>query len=201
MRKRIILPVLIAALVAASSVSVSAADQTVDQRADVITSAAAESSTDGALYASTGFVNCSKAYTLLNKFRTTKKVWQWKPGNKSKQYFNTKKSNTLSELKRDAALEKTAKKRAKEIAKSFSHTRPNGKTCFSIYPSKFSSCGENIAAGYATPKAVTEGWKETNFKYEGQGHRRNMLSKDFTSVGIACYQVNGYKYWVQCFGG
>lgn len=46
-------------------------------------------------------------------------------------------------------------------------------------------------------KQVTEDWKETQYKYDGQGHRRNMLSVYFNSVGIACYMYEGVKYWVQ----
>lgn len=46
-----------------------------------------------------------------------------------------------------------------------------------------------------------EDWAEEDYKYGGQGHRRNMLYKKFKKVGVACYEVNGYKYWVQCFGG
>ena len=147
------------------------------------------------------YVGCKKAYTALNKFRTKKKVWQWKKGSKKKKYFNTKKSNKLKKLKKDKSLEKTAKKRAKEISKVFAHERPNGKDCFTAYPKKFKYMGENIACGYSTAEEVTEAWEENDEKYGGQGHRRNMLYKHFKKVGIACYEVNGYKYWVQCFGG
>lgn len=147
------------------------------------------------------YVGCSKAYKELNKFRTKKKQWQWKKGSKKKQYFNTKKSNKLKKLKRDKDLEKTAKKRAKEIAKVFDHVRPNGKDCFSIYPKKFRTVGENIAMGQRSAKEVTEDFAEENEKYGGQGHRRNMLYKKFKKVGIACFEVDGTKYWVQCFGG
>ena len=150
----------------------------------------------------TGYVSCKDAYKELNKFRTKKKVWQWKKGSKSKKYFNTKKSNTLKKLKRDKSLEKTAKKRAKEISKYFAHERPNGKSCFTAYPKKkFKYLGENIACGYVTSKSVTNAWIEEDEKYSGQGHRRNMLYKNFKKVGIACYAKNGYLYWVQCFGG
>ena len=60
--------------------------------------------------------------------------------------------------------------------------------------------GENIAYGYPSAKAVTEGWKETNENYSGQGHRRNMLNPAFNAVGIAGYVHNGTIYWVQAFG-
>ena len=148
-----------------------------------------------------GYRSAKAAYKELNKFRTTKKVWQWKSNNKSKKYFNTNSKNKLKKLKRRADLEKTAKKRAKEIVKCFDHTRPNGKSCYSIYPKRYKVMGENIACGdRLTAQKVTETWKEDNYKYSGQGHRRNMLYKNFSYVGIACYEVDGYRYWVQCFG-
>jgi len=165
------------------------------------TSGNKKSTTTSSSKSSSGtYLDVSSAYTELNKFRTTKSVWQWNSNNKSKTYFNTKSSNTLKSLKRNAKLEATAKVRAKEIATKFSHTRPNGKSCFTAYPSGMNYRGENIAYGYTTSKSVTEAWKETNCNYNGQGHRRNMLNKNFNAVGIACYKVNGACYWVQCFG-
>lgn len=153
------------------------------------------------VYASTGQVNCKSMYKAINKFRTKKKVWQWKKGSKKKKYFNTKKSNKLKALKRDKSLEETAKKRAKELAKCYDHVRPNGKDCFSIYPKKFRCLGENIACGQQSVSEVMEDWIEEDETYYGQGHRRNMLYKHFKKVGVACYEYKGYKYWVQCFGG
>ena len=84
-------------------------------------------------------------------------------------------------------LEGTAKIRAKELVSQFSHTRPNGSVCFTAYPQGMMAMGENIAYGFSSAQAVTEAWKETNEKYSGQGHRRNMLSDDFNAVGIAGY--------------
>ena len=145
---------------------------------------------------------CGKGYKLINKFRTKKKVWYWKKGSKKKKYFNTNKKNKLNKLKKDADLEKTAKERAKELASYYDHVRPNGKQWYTIYPKKFSIKGENIAYGYDTIAEVEEAWEEEGEKYSGQGHRRNILNKKFTKVGIACYQgKDGIKYWVQSFGG
>lgn len=84
-------------------------------------------------------------------------------------------------------MEQTAKIRAKEIAQNFDHTRPNGQSCFTAYPSNLTAMGENIAEGQTSAKAVTDSWKETNNPYSGQDHRRNMLSSQFNAVGIACY--------------
>ena len=57
--------------------------------------------------------------------------------------------------------------------------------------------GENIAAGYMTPKEVVEGWMNST------GHRENILSPKFTEIGVGCYENKNleYKaYWVQLFG-
>ena len=146
-----------------------------------------------------GFVSVGSAYSDLNKFRTKKGVWAWKKGNKGKTYYNTKKSNKLKALKKDASLEKTARVRAKEAAVKFSHTRPNGKDCFTAFPKKFNYRGENLAMYVDSGNVIAE-WMETEERYNGQGHRRNMLNKHFTVVGIAGYRKNGVIYWAMCLG-
>lgn len=84
------------------------------------------------------------------------------------------------------------------------HTRPNGKSCFTAYPSYLKAMGENLAWGHKTcAQVITDpnsGWAETNAKYAGQGHRRNMLSSSFTKVGIACYEKDGKTCWAMCLG-
>ena len=124
------------------------------------------------------WINTSGAYTELNKLRKSKK---------------------LKALKRDAELEKIAKIRAEEMAKSgkFSHTRPNGKSGLTLIKGNKAK-GENIAMGQTTCAQVTKAW------YNSKGHRDNMLSgnkasKKFTKVGIACYEYNGVTYWAQVF--
>ena len=146
------------------------------------------------------FLDVTGAYDLLNEFRTEKGVWYWNPDNTTKTVFNSGNGSTLSPLARNSALEETAKVRAKELVQQFSHTRPNGTICFTAYPSGMMAAGENIAAGHPSIQVVTEAWKETSMKYDGQGHRRNMLSSEFNAVGIAGYYHNGVIYWVQCFG-
>ncbi len=134
---------------------------------------------------------------MINKFRTGKQAWFYTPQG-SKQ-----KVKGLKKLEYDYTLEKIAMKRAAEIARSFSHTRPNGKSCFSAYPDGYMSAGENIAMGTGfmmTTSHTLEMWKETHERYIGQGHRRNMLSESYTCIGIACFEYNGCKYWVQEFG-
>jgi uncharacterized protein YkwD len=62
--------------------------------------------------------------------------------------------------------------------------------------SGWSSLGENIAAGYATPEDVMNGWMNST------GHRENILRTSFWELGVGYYEGGGsyYRYWVQDFG-
>lgn len=155
--------------------------------------------------ASEKYWNVSEAYTLLNNFRTTKSnQWYWKADNKTKQ-----KVSGLKSLKRDAELEKVAKLRAKEQwimayeRGKYTHTRPNGKAWSTAYPKSLTTKAENLAWGHDSCKSVitdADGWAETYENYAKQGHRRNMLSKNVTKVGIACYEKDGCTCWAMCLG-
>jgi len=108
-------------------------------------------------------------------------------------YVNQYRSQArLSTLIMDRALLEVAMLRAAEGLLSFSHTRPDGSSCFSAFPNGNAS-GENIAMGYGSPEAVMNGWMNS------QGHRDNILSSSYNLIGIGCVVVNGYYSWVQCF--
>lgn len=92
------------------------------------------------------------------------------------------------------ALYESAKVRAAEIVKQFSHTRPDGSSCFTAVSGQWRNLGENIAYGQRTAQEVTQAW------YDSEGHRRNMLREAFTSAAVACYKYQGKKYWVTIFG-
>ena len=56
--------------------------------------------------------------------------------------------------------------------------------------------GENIAYGYPTAAAVMKAWMHST------GHRRNILNKRFTKIGLGMARsADGTPYWVQDFGG
>ncbi len=84
--------------------------------------------------------------------------------------------------------------RAAETSVSFSHTRPNGEQCFTAFEWKYYA-GENIAAGQGSPKAVVNAWMNSS------GHRANILSSNFATIGIGCFEYNGRLYWSQAFSG
>lgn len=114
-----------------------------------------------------------------------------------------RKAQGKSSLKMNDTLNAAADKRAKELTQLFSHTRPNGESCFSIlsekkYQVNYRSAGENIAAGYTDAADVMNGWMNS------PGHRANILSDSYDQVGIGYYyDANApYRYyWVQIFMG
>ncbi|MCD8014259.1 MAG: CAP domain-containing protein [Lachnospiraceae bacterium] len=134
---------------------------------------------------------------MINELRTGDDAWYWDSDDET-----VITCDDLSELTYDYELEAIAMQRAAELALFYSHTRPNGSSCFTVLTENgytYYYAGENIAAGYTSASAVFTGWAEEDEPYSGQGHRRNMLSSKFTSVGIACVYCNGYYYWVQEF--
>ncbi len=105
----------------------------------------------------------------------------------------------LAPLTMNYTLVNAAKVRAVEITQSFSHTRPDGRSCFTAFDEAgvgYSGAGENIAAGQWSPDSVMNSWMNS------EGHRANIMDPNFTQIGIACYYSPdsdyGY-YWVQCF--
>ena len=96
-------------------------------------------------------------------------------------------------LKWNSSLEATAKLRAAELTELFSHSRPDGTMCPTAFPSGCVYVGENIAAGYSSAASVNAGWTSS------PGHYNNMVSKNFTTIGIACFVHDGVPYWVEVF--
>lgn len=89
--------------------------------------------------------------------------------------------------------------RAAELCKVFSHTRPEGSSCFTALRGvNYQAAGENIAVGYATPGEVMDAWMNS------PGHKGNILNGSFTHIGVG-YYYNGdgsYRhYWSQMFIG
>lgn len=87
-------------------------------------------------------------------------------------------------------LEQATLIRAAETSAYFSHTRPDGSQYYTVN-SKIN--GENIAMGYMDPQQVFEGWMNSD------GHRRNILNKNFKSFAVAEFKMGNVPYWVQLF--
>jgi len=116
----------------------------------------------------------------------------------------------LSSLILVEALNYSARYHAKDMAtedyfEHDSYDRKNGrlrKSC-SIFEriESFANYGylaENISAGKTQPEEVVKGWMKS------EGHRKNILNKDMSYLGVAYYYSEDSKYhhyWVQNFGG
>ncbi len=102
----------------------------------------------------------------------------------------------LSPVTLDADVSAAALVRAKECAKSFSHTRPNGSSCFTALKEagiNYRGAGENIAYGQQTPTQVMQAWMQSS------GHRANIMNSKYTKIGVAYTIINGTPYWAQFF--
>ena len=119
--------------------------------------------------------------------------------------------NLLNELRAEVGLEAlnwnpnsklqaAARIRAQELEELFSHTRPDGTSCFTIFKAyriSYKTCAENIAYGTnLDAEGVIELWRNSS------GHYANMTNADVTEVGLASWPDDGgHVYWVQLFKG
>ena len=106
----------------------------------------------------------------------------------------------------DEALCNAANMRAIEMDCTgvFEHKRPNGNSYFEVYDicnvEWWNACGENIAAGQATPEDVMKSWLSS------AGHKANILSPEYTKMGLGysnsgCGAGEYSHYWAQEFAG
>ena len=147
---------------------------------------------------------------MVNAFRVNDGTWTDQDGNTQ--------TNKQSEIKYGEVAEEYAMQRAAEIMLLYDgHSRPDGRssaTVTEIHDVAYDALGENIVVGTngrnSTAQEAFESWREDDYGYSGQIHRRNMLSvpngKDvnYDSIGIAhavAYNEKGrVDVWVQEFG-
>ena len=171
----------------------------------------------------TGVYHQADAYSMLamiNKFRTAEvdendgnTPWAWNETDTKKVHYDG-----LKELKWSSDLEKIAMQRAAEIALLYDHQRPNGKSwstsqstngespnneCLTLRNDLSADEVFDIEVDCFTASKAFESWREDSRFYSspgyGQGHRRAMLG-NCQSVGIACFEHNGVRYWSMEFG-
>lgn len=108
-----------------------------------------------------------------------------------------RRKNGLGDLELRVDISAAAQVRAVETETSFSHTRPDGRSFSTALDDKgisYRMSGENIAWGQKTPEEVMKGWMNS------EGHRANILNKNYTSIGVGYYQnAGGVNYWTQIF--
>lgn len=105
-------------------------------------------------------------------------------------------ANGLKLLKYSDTLSDAAIVRVNEIQTYFSHTRPDGTSCFTAVTDmgvRYRYIGENIAYGQNSPEDVMNAWMNSS------GHRANILSENFDYIGIGVTYRNGTYYWSQFF--
>ncbi|RHW41738.1 SCP-like extracellular protein [Neobacillus notoginsengisoli] len=104
--------------------------------------------------------------------------------------------NGLPPLKADTKLSGVAEKKSIDMQQKnyFSHTSPTYGSPFDMmrdFGVTYRSAGENIAMGQRTPQEVVQAWMNS------EGHRQNILNRDFTHIGVG-FEQGGY-YWTQMF--
>ena len=100
----------------------------------------------------------------------------------------------IAPLQMDSVLLDAAMQRGIELSVKYSHTRPNGTDGADIVAWR-RIVGENIAAGQIDAEEVVADWMDS------PGHRNNILSESFRSVGMGMFESGGVAYWVQLFDG
>jgi hypothetical protein len=111
-------------------------------------------------------------------------------------------ARNLHPLSYNQELTVAARRHSQDMADQnyFDHTSQDGREFYERIADagyNYQSCGENIAAGYATPAAVVDGWMNSD------GHRANILDPDYCDIGVGYAAVDGnqyYHYWTQDFG-
>ena len=134
---------------------------------------------------------------MINDFRADKDAWIYQSSGEKITVAG------LSPLSYDYTLERIAMQRAAELAICYSHSRPDGTNCFTAFPANngYRKKGENVSAGIHSAEQTFTDWKEDGASnFDGQAHRRSMLSGEFNAVGISHVRFNGIDYWVQIFG-
>jgi uncharacterized protein YkwD len=114
-------------------------------------------------------------------------------------------SNGASSLGNKSVLTQAARTRAVESAVRFSHTRPNGKSYYTVGGSASSGYkdspvyGENLAYGYNNASETVTAW------IGSASHKENLVRSTFTSIGVGVFWAKqgdgGYvAYIAQEFG-
>lgn len=135
------------------------------------------------------------AFRLANNYKITKMI----------EMTNTERAkNGVAPVTLDEGLTAAAMVRARESASSFSHTRPNNTSFYTIlddFNLTWMSTAENIAAGNAaaggsSPEMAMDLWINSS------GHYKNMINDEYSKIGVGCIYIPnstyGY-YWVQLF--
>jgi len=103
----------------------------------------------------------------------------------------------LAPLSESEPLRMASAVRARELVTLFSHNRPDGSLCFSIFGEfnvESKARSENIAGNFKTPDKVVQAWMGS------EGHRANIMNPAYNQIGIGLSKDQAGKLnWVQLF--
>lgn len=104
--------------------------------------------------------------------------------------------NGLPALQADTKLSGVAREKSNDMQTKnyFSHTSPTYGSPFDMmrdFGITYTAAGENIAQGQRSPDEVVQAWMNS------EGHRKNILSGNFTHIGVGYSQTG--NYWTQMF--
>lgn len=105
-------------------------------------------------------------------------------------------ANGLQPVRFSPKLSEAANIRSGELKQNFSHTRPDGTSCFTAMDElgiTYRAAAENIAYGQRSPESVMNAWMNSS------GHRANILNKNMEYIGVGVVYRDGVYYWTQLF--
>lgn len=100
-----------------------------------------------------------------------------------------------SMLVTDAQLQEAAMYRAAEIALLYNQSRPDGSSYLTLLPEEYQDTKQEIAAGAKNASALIKVLKASD------ASKANMLSSNYNSLGVGCYNNNGTYTWVLLYSG
>ena len=107
---------------------------------------------------------------------------------------NGRKAITLDNTLTTVACYRSIEMADKDV---LSHTRPDGSKFYDLakkYGVTYTFVGENIGAYQMSAKEIVDAW------YNSAGHRANMLSANYTKIGVGVgVTSDGYYFWTQIF--
>lgn len=103
----------------------------------------------------------------------------------------------LPALTGSVTLNQAAAVRAEEASRSFSHTRPDGRSWYTVLEEAGqgnTAAGENLAANYRTAEEAAAAWMNSD------SHRDNILNPNYQYMGGAAFErEDGTVFWAQLF--
>jgi len=103
----------------------------------------------------------------------------------------------VADLTVNEELTNAAFARAAELVALFSHKRPDGSSCFTVYAEygvSYRAAAENIAAGQLTPEDAMNSWMNS------AGHKANILNEKYNHLGVGVAAgEDGTLYWCMNF--